>query len=41
MNEAGFSEEAGRRMVAAGRAMFTFIAEMSDELMEPEPSARA
>lgn len=32
MNEAGFEEAQGERMVAAAREMFTFIAEMSDEL---------
>jgi heme oxygenase len=35
MNGAGIPEEAGRRIVSAARDMFTFIAEMSDELIEP------
>ena len=34
MNEAGFGEAQGERMVAAARAMFAFVAEMSDELMQ-------
>jgi len=33
MTEAGFDEAQGQRMVTAAKDMFTFIAEMSDELM--------
>ena len=33
MNEAGFDEAQGERMVGTARDMFTFIAEMSDELV--------
>jgi len=33
MNEAGFDESQAQRMVTAARDMFTFIAEMSDDLM--------
>ncbi len=39
MNEAGFDEPQGERMVAAARDMFTFIAEMSDDLMREAVAA--
>jgi heme oxygenase len=39
MNEAGFDEAQGQRMVAAARAMFTFVAEVSDELMAESATA--
>lgn len=39
MNEAGIGEDAAHRIVSAAQDMFTFIAEMSDELMEPAHSA--
>ena len=39
MNEAAFDEAQGERMVAAARAMFTFVAEMSDELMAQSVTA--
>ena len=39
MNEAGFDEQQGERMVAAARDMFTFIAEMSDDLMRQAVTA--
>jgi heme oxygenase len=39
MIEAGFDEAQGRRMVAAARAMFTFVAELSDELMAESVTA--
>jgi heme oxygenase len=32
MNQAGFDETQGERMVSSARAMFAFIAEMSDEI---------
>ncbi|MEK6255003.1 MAG: hypothetical protein N2B05_09935, partial [Gemmatimonadales bacterium] len=39
MNEAGFGESQGERMVAAARDMFSFIAEMSDDLMRETVTA--
>ena len=39
MNEAGFDEQQGERMVAAARDMFTFIAEISDDLMREAVAA--
>ena len=39
MNEAGFGEPQGERMVAAARDMFAFIAEMSDDLMREAVAA--
>jgi heme oxygenase len=39
MNGVGIGEDAARRIVSAAQDMFTFIAEMSDELMEPAHSA--
>ena len=39
MNEAGFDESQGERMVAAARDMFSFIAEMSDDLMRETVTA--
>jgi heme oxygenase len=39
MNEAGFDEASGLRMVEAARDMFTFVAEMSEELVQTSVTA--
>jgi heme oxygenase len=39
MNEAGFDESHAERMVSAARDMFSFIANMSDDLMREAVAA--